>query len=471
MVTRLSAALAAAAALGTGAACNWSTFDDLQDGVGVDRIVKPNASRQYGEVVLPGLVGNTPAGANITVLGRSSATLSTVAYDENGDREIVTISDFANPLQFDTFPENPPVVAEPVDPADPNFANGKNRFLFPVLTGNNEVGQGRVVAMSAEPLGGHVSKITFKDNATGTERVLGIGVGHLEGVVIPSFAGSPMNNMPDKLDLVVGRGPQLNMVVDYTAYNYDDASQPDVPERIWGCNHGMDQAYRVAVADVIDDGDPLTLDDNGPELVAGVGTPDDNASELRIYAPRLLPGVANDATEAAPGPCGTPLEMHALDQPDLGATLVVTKLDPAATLSDLVYASPTGNTVFARIGDTGELKTVTISNTGSEFGRAIAVGNLDDDPQPELVVGAPRSNVEGTTDAGQIYVYDYDPAAGTFAEPLIYATSSPTASERFGKSIAIVPWSADRNVLVVGAEGKIFTYFRTSFYDDVRLGR
>lgn len=328
MVIRV-APFAFAAALAGAGACNWTTFDDLQDGVWVDRVVKPNSSRQYGEAIIPAPIPSTGGGARVTVLGRSSATLSTIEYTDTGDRDIFTISDFADPLGFLLFPENPPLVAEPDDGDD---ADGENRFLFPVITGEMEQGQGRVIAMSARPLGANVSKITFKDEATSNERVLGIGVGHLENVPIPVFPDSTpadLVNDPAKLDMVVGRGPQLNMVVDYTVHNYDENA--NVPLRIWGCNHGHELAYRLVVADVIDDGDPLTLDDNGPEIVVGVGTPDDEtpSSELRIYSPSRIRGPAMDSTESAPQTCADPIDLpHVVDSGDLGMEVVAAKFDP-----------------------------------------------------------------------------------------------------------------------------------------------
>ena len=111
--------------------------------------------------------------------------------------------------------------------------------------------------------------------------------------------------------------------------------------------------------------------------------------------------------------------------------------------------------------------------TGSNFGYALAAGDLDGDDVPELIVGAPRSDVDGTTDAGAVYIYRY--AAGAFSlvstDPL--AVASPSSSEQFGKSLAVAPWGkTGQNVLVVGAEGKVFTYFRLAgLYDDVRTGR
>ena len=51
--------------------------------------------------------------------------------------------------------------------------------------------------------------------------------------------------------------------------------------------------------------------------------------------------------------------------------------------------------------------------------------------------------------------------------------AEPAEEERFGKSVTVAPFGAsgDRNVLMIGAEGEVFTYFRTSLYDDVRTGR
>jgi hypothetical protein len=85
-----------------------------------------------------------------------------------------------------------------------------------------------------------------------------------------------------------------------------------------------------------------------------------------------------------------------------------------------------------------------------------------------------RRRLAGTTDAGAVYIYRY--VAGAFmqvsTDPL--QVSSPSAGDLFGKSLAIAPWGkTGRNVLVVGGEGKVFTYFRLPglYDDDVRTGR
>lgn len=429
-------------------ACNWTTFDDLADESWVDRVTKPNNSRQYGQVVVA-MPGSAPGGgANVVVLGRATPSLSTLRYEATGKRTINSIRDFVS-LGFSQFTENPPVAGVP----------GENRFAFPVITGDKEEGQGRVVIMNGDTLAGVPTLITFTagDATVQRTRITALAFGEVS-LTRPPQATPP--DAPNKV-LVVGRGNQLNLIVDYDTALSGAAA-------IWGCTHGdSDQAvFGAAVADV-------SAADPDNEIIVGVGDKDRDVamSELRIYSPEQLRGMSGSGTSEALSPCVAPLETVMVPATDVGAAIVTTKFDPASTLTDVVYSAPSTNKVFVRLGDAGVTRELTITNVGSEFGYALAVGNLDDDPEPELVVGAPRSNVDGATDAGAIYLYDYNAATDEFSQLTMYTTSSPTASERFGKSIAIVPWSATQNVLVVGAEGKVLTYFRTGFYDDVRTGR
>lgn len=445
-------ALGLALALGGAGACNWTTFDDLAQESWVDRVVKPNNSRQYGQVVVAMPNPTEGGGAKMIVLGRASASLSTLNYDASGKRTINSISDFVS-LGFALFPENPPVVVEP----------GMNRFAFPVITGTMEEGQGRVIIMDGD-LGGSPPLITFTagDATVQKTRIGALAFGTAK-LTRPPLTAPPTDPAPI---LVVGRGAEIDMVVDYdTAVTGADA--------MWGCSHGnSDNAvFGAAVADVLDDGGSSADDDN--EIIVGIGPKDRDMpmSELRIYSPDQLRGMSGSGTTQALSPCVAPLEVVPVAAADAGAAITTAKFDPASTLTDVVYSAPSINKVFVRLGDLGVTRELTITNIGSEFGYALAAGNLDDDPEPELVVGAPRSNVDGETDAGAIYVYDYDSATDEFTQTTMYTTSSPSASEKFGKTVAIAPWDATRNILVVGAEGKVFTYFRTGLYDDVRTGR
>src|SRR5207253_1523386 len=108
------------------------------------------------------------------------------------------------------------------------------------------------------------------------------------------------------------------------------------------------------------------------------------------------------------------------------------------------------------------------------FGDAIAVADLFGDSTPELIVGAPRSDPDGVSNGGSVYVYEFTATpAPAFDLMMTLHPAEPAEEERFGKSVAVAPFGAtgDKKVLMVGAEGEVFTYFRTSEYDDVRTGR
>jgi hypothetical protein len=111
---------------------------------------------------------------------------------------------------------------------------------------------------------------------------------------------------------------------------------------------------------------------------------------------------------------------------------------------------------------------------------AMAIGNLTGDEKPEIAVGSSRAEVEGASDAGTVRIFT--PNGSTIDEVAGSALSypSPKTNQRFGKSVAIVPFgTTGKNILVVGSAGvdgkdngsQVLTYFRTTFYTEVRAGR
>jgi hypothetical protein len=72
-----------------------------------------------------------------------------------------------------------------------------------------------------------------------------------------------------------------------------------------------------------------------------------------------------------------------------------------------------------------------------------------------------------------VYVYRFVPSPPSFVEALRLYPAEPKDEERFGKSVTVAPFGATGNkaVLMVGAEGEVFTYFRTAESSDVRVGR
>jgi hypothetical protein len=119
---------------------------------------------------------------------------------------------------------------------------------------------------------------------------------------------------------------------------------------------------------------------------------------------------------------------------------------------------------------TGGAEIAIAAPTGAgAFGASLAIGDLDGDGMPELVVGAPKTTVNGVVNAGAVFIYKYD--GSKFGEPIELHDSSPEAEQHFGKSVAVAPFgTGNKAVAVVGADGEVFTYFRTKLYLDVRAG-
>ncbi|MBK8480216.1 MAG: hypothetical protein IPL40_03410 [Proteobacteria bacterium] len=90
--------------------------------------------------------------------------------------------------------------------------------------------------------------------------------------------------------------------------------------------------------------------------------------------------------------------------------------------------------------------TVIPAPTGATgFGRALLVANIDADPEPELLVGAPKS----AGGSGAVYAFDFDSDAKA---TLRFTLEAPEAGEAFGHALAIGRFEgSERVLLAVGA--------------------
>lgn len=448
MVKRGNKLVALGLGLGMGLAaggCNWMVFDDLADETWVDRVTKPDAtdSRQYGEVVL-GLPVRT-AGTKLVVVGRSDASISQLQYDANGTRQPVLSIDPTEPLQFASFAENPSFAVD----------GASNRIALTVVQGEN-TDPTRIAVYDGDMLSanGPSRSIILPQTAGSPARANILA----EGI---AFANLPSHPAPgnDKEELVVARGPTLLVIQDFELADGGASTFA-----ILGCAHGDDWSYEVAVGDV-------DATHAGPELIVATGKERrDGASRIQIIAPDQV-----STPYAAPGGCNPLSELTSAEAPtDLGAQLAIARFpDDAATASqdDLVYSAPSLNKVFVRFAS-GQTAEINAGDQGSDFGDALAIADLDGDDIPEIIVGAPKAD-RGATNGGAVYVFSYDDtAAQKFRQVAILGPAEASAEERFGKSVAVAPFGTGTDkVLAIGAEGEVFTYFRTSLYPDVRTGR
>jgi hypothetical protein len=87
----------------------------------------------------------------------------------------------------------------------------------------------------------------------------------------------------------------------------------------------------------------------------------------------------------------------------------------------------------------------------SEFGAAIAVGDLDGDGDGEVIVGAPKMSVRGQENAGALLVYEADDGdEATFVDAKFI--SSAEGGDELGRSI-VTPHLDKRDIIAAGAPG------------------
>jgi len=115
------------------------------------------------------------------------------------------------------------------------------------------------------------------------------------------------------------------------------------------------------------------------------------------------------------------------------------------------------NTTVAEFG--AEERIPAPSDASETWGESLAVGDFDDDGQADLAVGDPGSNA--------VYVYllkDLD-GGGNLAPAKVLTPFN--SRDHFGKSVAAVPFDAgEKDVLVVGNDEDVFTYFRIFSEDE-----
>lgn len=101
------------------------------------------------------------------------------------------------------------------------------------------------------------------------------------------------------------------------------------------------------------------------------------------------------------------------------------------------------------------------SQTGDEFGAALATGDILTGGNAELVVGAPRQDgTVATKRAGAVHVYKYN--SGFPVQPNKTFKSAATSAERFGHTVVTLPIKS-RTGIAVGApygksSGSVYTY-------------
>jgi hypothetical protein len=99
---------------------------------------------------------------------------------------------------------------------------------------------------------------------------------------------------------------------------------------------------------------------------------------------------------------------------------------------------------------------------------AVAIGKLGADSY--VFTGSPNQDVNGTTNAGRVQAIKITPTNTLETAPaLSLFDASPDSEQRFGRAVALVPFTdGTAPIVVVGANNEMFTYFRSQLYGERR---
>ena len=120
--------------------------------------------------------------------------------------------------------------------------------------------------------------------------------------------------------------------------------------------------------------------------------------------------------------------------------------DAIFALSDHDHSANTGGAVVIYRGAVDGLQATPArviggQSRGEELGRGIAVADLDNDGLPELLIGAPRADMNGV-DSGAVRIYR-GVAGGFYSDQPVKTLSGRFSSDLFGSAVAVGDFNGD----------------------------
>lgn len=402
----------------------YGEISDLEDSTVVDESGRPGdvASEDYAIQLAFG--GSGGEGLKVTVLGSGPGGVVNLRYDRAGnlDSSGVQLGGDFNDINADV-----PVAAFPARFAD----NDSIAVGLPLANGG-----GRVALFSNS-----ASQIDTKQYRVGAVPV-GVALG-----LTNAAAGTD----PGEPDMVVAAGTEVRLFASYPEVDPGTNAPPTTND--FAC--AVAEAPNGLIA-----GDVLGADGVDEVAIAVAGTVrviDASTIEAQSAAdPNDCFGVAARLEIAAPG-----------GEADFGKRMLVADLDDSGA-ADLVIAAPADGRVYIFIDPTdGAPGTPIVLEQPGGFGAAIAAGDLDSDNIPELAVGAPAATVDGTAGAGEVFIFDVTAGGAVAATEQPLSLAGADTNTAYGRSLTVGQFDDVDDLLVVGAEDRVFVYFQHPLPGDV----
>ena len=416
-------------------ACSWSRFDEVSDDPPVVALKRPGALESGFGIGLAS-VGNAES---VQLLSIGSSPRSRAAVYELG------VSD--SPL---------------VDAIDTGHCDSDEETLCASLS--TPVGLARAAGPSGEFEFCFITGIGAGSNGWGllarcaddTQFELPVPDLVEEELIRPILDGE---TIPEPVMLAVDRAeaPALLAGVPSLATAFFYAPLSRAPVELESPSNEVDESFGSAVAVLDADGDRLFAvaapEQGNVWLFRMVGT----GATARGEPIGCLGGISG---------LGRALSAGRVDEDEFDDLVIADEKNVTVLAGDVLAELPVSSSVacsFASLPEGALLGSFGCGSTrgvegcsGSEFGAALAVGDLDGDGDGEVIVGAPRMTVRGEPGAGALLIFDVegdDPHS--FAEVLF--ASSLEQNDRLGAALA-TPRLATRDILAAGAPGGAKTF-------------
>lgn len=416
-MSRAGGAFALGLLLAASTGCGRSAFDDREARAWSHSVGPPDGISSAAWGVAISTVDREQPGATIVIAGSDPASLSTLSFDVGGELEQHGV-DTAS-----AFPAAP-VLAGALDPV----AGGKGVIAVADGAGGIRFYDARTGDVGPE------LRATIGSDACATS-------GSLGGALLFALTDPDDDIQPD-LAALAGAELAVFRDIDLAAIDLDP-----------GCTRCALSGEGVSLG-------AGTVDDDDGEDIAVLAAAGDEIAVFTAAQVRAQDGQG----------CGTPL--LAITPPEPGE-----RFAPPLGIGDIedneapeiAVASADGRALFvfhdvAAGSDAPPVIRLPAPADSASFGAAIAFGDFDGDEVEELAVGDPDASPEGVAGAGQVTLYRYDgeelkPAATLY-------DSEPQEGQHFGRSLVVAEFGLGgaeyRDLLVVGAEDEVFTYFRAT---------
>lgn len=415
--------------------CDPRVFDDLAGETWADSSGPPEGlSSQLYAVAIAGGGAAPEQGARFFVAGRLQDAFVHLRYDAGG-----ALAQTSLPLRDVGGSAVNPLAQQPVLVGDAASS------LVAVALSNGSGSAGGAERAQVLLLDGDTGQRSATISLPGPELITALGFGSTD------VSGGGRN-------MALVRGDLLVVVADVAS-----------PEgtALPACRLGAEGGTSLVIAD---------LQGAAADEIA-LATAGGGAAQVIVTTGKLVEDAAATAAPDAVADCFADgrQPLLVIDAPggeaDFGQRMVAADFNGNGT-PDLAVSAPSGNGsgmiyVYLDVaGGAGNPIEIPAPEGAGGFGLAMAAGNLDGADGDELVIGAPATAQEGVTSAGAVYLYVF--SGDDFGVPYVLADAEPEDDQRFGQSVAAVPFGATREILTVGASKEVFTYFRTPVSGDVR---